>query len=132
MYCKDAIFIMTSNLATEQIKQKSPLLRKLVAETEAQGRPEEYMRVMNQFNRDIYPQLKARLKRDEFLGRINQMVAFLPLDNEEISTVIHKELDIWRRRAEEKHSIKLSWSREGLSKRALQCCHSINQGDIIS
>ena len=106
---------MTSNLATEQIKRKSPFLRKLVKETEVQGRPEEYMRVMNDFNREIYPQLKARLRRDEFLGRINQMVVFLPLNDEEIGIVIGKELDIWRRRAEEKHGIKLSWSREGES-----------------
>ena len=106
---------MTSNLATEQIKRKSPFLRKLVKETEVQGRPEEYMRVMNDFNREIYPQLKARLRRDEFLGCIKQMVVFLPLNDEEIGIVIGKELDIWRRRAEEKNGIKLSWSREGES-----------------
>lgn len=125
VYCKDAVFIMTSNLATEQIKRKAPVLRKLIADSEEQGRPEEYLRVTNEFNREIYPQLKARLKRDEFLGRINQMVIFLPLNDEEIATVIHKELDVWRRRAEEKHSIKLSWSCEGQLTHCLDSSHAM-------
>ena len=104
---------MTSNLATEQIKHKAPFLRRLIDETEAQGRPEEYRRVMNDFIHEIYPHLKARLKRDEFLGRINQIVVFLPFDRKEIEIMANKELDIWRRRAEEKHGIYFSWSREG-------------------
>lgn len=114
IYCKDATFIMTSNLASDEIKRKSPYLRKIVAETEAQGRPEEYMRLVGDFNRKIHPILKDALRRDEFLGRINQIVVFLPLDEEEISVVINGELKVWKRRAEEKHGIRLSWSKEGL------------------
>lgn len=82
VYCKDAVFIMTSNLASDEIKEQSPFLRALVAATER--RPEEYARVIGQFNRQIHPILKQSLKRDEFLGRINQIVVFLPLDESEV------------------------------------------------
>ncbi|KAH8111537.1 P-loop containing nucleoside triphosphate hydrolase protein [Phellopilus nigrolimitatus] len=126
IYCKDAVFIMTSNLASDEIKEKAPFLRALVAETEVQGRPEEYMRVVGQFNRAIYPILKRELKRDEFLGRINQIVVFLPLSQEEIGTVIKGELDIWRRRAQEKHAIKLSWANEVVRK--LATAYDVNYG----
>ncbi|KAH8105062.1 P-loop containing nucleoside triphosphate hydrolase protein [Phellopilus nigrolimitatus] len=126
IYCKDAVFIMTSNLASDEIKEKAPFLRALVAETEAQGRPEEYMRVVGQFNRAIYPILKRELKRDEFLGRINQIVVFLPLSQEEIGTVIKRELDVWRRRAQEKHAIKLSWANEVVRK--LATAYDVNYG----
>ncbi|KAH8108858.1 P-loop containing nucleoside triphosphate hydrolase protein [Phellopilus nigrolimitatus] len=126
IYCKDAVFIMTSNLASDEIKEKAPFLRALVAETEAQGRPEEYMRIVGQFNRSIHPILKRELKRDEFLGRINQFVVFLPLSQEEIGTVIKGELDIWRRRAQEKHAIKLSWANEVVQK--LASAYDVNYG----
>ena len=82
VYCKDAVFIMTSNLASEQIRERSSFLRKLVMETE--DRPEEYARVIRDFSREIYPILKWHLRRDEFLGRINQIVVFLPLDEKEV------------------------------------------------
>ena len=73
---------MTSNLASDEIRKASPMLRKVVDAT--QDRPEEYTRVVTQFNRTIHPILKKSLKRDEFLGRINQIVVFLPLDEEEV------------------------------------------------
>ncbi|TDL18818.1 hypothetical protein BD410DRAFT_460421 [Rickenella mellea] len=111
--CKDAVFIMTSNLGSERIREAAPELRTLVAETEQ--RHEEYLRVIGQFNRDIHPILKKSLKRDEFLGRINQIVVFLPLNEEEISQVIGNELKKWRKRAAEQHSIQLSWSNDVVS-----------------
>ena len=82
--CQDAVFIMTSNLASDEIRVAAPRLRQLVDSTV--DRPEEYTRVVTQFNREIHPVLKARLKRDEFLGRINQIVVFLPLNEEEVSS----------------------------------------------
>jgi ATP-dependent Clp protease ATP-binding subunit ClpB len=75
---------MTSNLASDEIRTAAPALRKMVEETEY--RHEEYSRLIAQFNRKIHPVLKEKLKRDEFLGRINQMVVFLPLSVEEVST----------------------------------------------
>ena len=75
---------MTSNLASKEIKENSPFLRKLIDETDE--RPEEYNRFIGGFNRRIYPVLKKAFKRDEFLGRINQTIVFLPLNEGEVST----------------------------------------------
>ena len=91
VYCKDAVFIMTSNLASDEIRTAAPSLRKLVDDTA--NRHEEYMRVVTQFNRKIHPILKASLKRDEFLGRINQIVVFLPLNEEEVSYTLNIQVD---------------------------------------
>ena len=83
IYCKGAVFIMTSNLGSEEIRAASPRLHKLVATTE--DRHERYLKGIGQFTKQLYPALKESLKRDEFLGRINQIVVFLPLSNEEVS-----------------------------------------------
>jgi ATP-dependent Clp protease ATP-binding subunit ClpB len=82
IYCKDALFIMTSNLASEEIREASPGLRALVDQTE--NRHQQYLQVIGKFNREIHPVLKRALKRDEFLGRINQIIVFLPLDESEV------------------------------------------------
>ena len=82
-HCKDAIFIMTSNLGADEIKAASPHLMELIRKTK--DRPEEYHRVISKFSRGLHPILKSSLKRDEFLGRINQIVIFLPLSDEEVS-----------------------------------------------
>jgi ATP-dependent Clp protease ATP-binding subunit ClpB len=74
---------MTSNLGSEEIRAASPRLHKLVATTE--DRHERYLKGMGQFTKQLYPVLKKSLKRDEFLGRINQIVVFLPLSNQEVS-----------------------------------------------
>ncbi|KLO08742.1 hypothetical protein SCHPADRAFT_597461 [Schizopora paradoxa] len=124
IYCQNAVFIMTSNLASDEIKKASPMLRKLVEQTE--DRPEEYTRVVGEFNRGIHPILKESLRRDEFLGRINQIVVFLPLNEDEISIVIGKELTTWKKRAAEKHSIELTWSSEVVKK--LTQSYDINFG----
>ena len=104
---------MTSNIAAEEIKQKAPSLRQLVIETEEQGRPEEYLHVIQDFTRSIHSQLKDALKRDEFIGRINQIAVFLPLNEEEIEEVVKRELGMWKKRASEKHEITLDWTDEG-------------------
>jgi ATP-dependent Clp protease ATP-binding subunit ClpB len=83
IYCKGAVFIMTSNLGSEEIRIASPKLHKLVAMTE--DRHEQYLKGIGQFNKELYPVLKQSLKRDEFLGRINQTVVFLPLNDKEVS-----------------------------------------------
>jgi ATP-dependent Clp protease ATP-binding subunit ClpB len=74
---------MTSNLGSEEIRAASPRLHKLVATTE--DRHEQYLRGIGQFTKQLYPMLKESLKRDEFLGWINQIVVFLPLSNQEVS-----------------------------------------------
>jgi ATP-dependent Clp protease ATP-binding subunit ClpB len=74
---------MTSNLGSEEIRAASPQLHKLVAETE--DRHERYLKAIGEFNKELYPVLKKSLKRDEFLGRINQIVVFLPLSDREVN-----------------------------------------------
>ena len=74
---------MTSNLGSEDIRAASPQLRALADTTK--HRHQEYLRHMEGFNRQMYPILKASFQRDEFLGRINQIVVFLPLDTEEVN-----------------------------------------------
>ncbi len=83
IYCQNAVFIMTSNLASDEIKNTTPMLRRIIDSTE--NRPEEYLRIIGEFNRRIHPVLKQSLKRDEFLGRINRTIVFLPLNQEEVS-----------------------------------------------
>jgi ATP-dependent Clp protease ATP-binding subunit ClpB len=73
---------MTSNLASEEIREASPALRALVDQTE--NHHQQYLQVIGKFNRQIHPVLKRSLKRDEFLGRINQIIVFLPLDESEV------------------------------------------------
>lgn len=76
---------MTSNLGSEEIRAASPDLHRLVAATE--GRHEQYLKAIGDFNKELYPVLKKSLRRDEFLGRINQIVVFLPLSNQEVSNI---------------------------------------------
>ena len=111
--CKDAIFIMTSNIAADIIKEEAPRLRQLIAQSEEEGRPESYVHLTRDFTRSLRPQLIKHLKRDEFIGRINQIVVFLPLSEEEIELVVKRELGMWCKQAEEQHKITLSWTDEG-------------------
>ena len=123
---------MTSNAASDEIKANSGSLRLLTDATE--GRPQEYLRVIREFNQRIYPVLKREFKRDEFIGRINQTIVFLPLNDEEvvencfgeamskqlikklfqIYTVINGELRTWKMRAAKKHAIHVDWTSEGM------------------
>lgn len=92
IYCKEAVFIMTSNLGSEEIRAVSPHLHRLVAATE--GQRERYLKAIGTFKSELYPVLKMSLKRDEFLGRINQIVIFLPLSDEEVSEDTHGDIGI--------------------------------------
>ncbi|KAL5537235.1 hypothetical protein ACEPAF_1058 [Sanghuangporus sanghuang] len=108
--CKDAIFIMTSNIAGEEIKNAASMLRQGVTQSEKEERPESYVRLIQSFTRSIRPQLKYHLRRDEFVGRINQIVVFLPLSQEEVEVAVQRELEMWSKRAKEKHEISLTWT----------------------
>jgi ATP-dependent Clp protease ATP-binding subunit ClpB len=89
VYCQPAVFIMTSNLGSEDIRVASPMLHEIIAKTE--GQHEHFLRFMGQFNRQLYPLLKESLKRDEFLGRINETVIFLPFNDQEVSHESYRE-----------------------------------------
>lgn len=61
------------------------------------------------------PILKSHFRRDEFLGRINEIVYFLPFSRIELIKLVARELDAWAKRARERHMIELKWDREVLS-----------------
>lgn len=84
--CKDAIFIMTSNLASDEIAEYGTKLRregeelvkaqhsgKIINEKETENLEKV---VISRYFKDqiVRPILKRHFKRDEFLGRINEMV----------------------------------------------------------
>ncbi|CAG2198271.1 clpB [Mytilus edulis] len=91
--CKDAIFIMTSNLASEVIAEHALQLRKEADEIDKQKHTGKL----------------RHFRRDEFLGRINEIVYFLPFSRSELSKLVTKELHHWSEQAEKKHNMKLLW-----------------------
>ncbi|KAK7098087.1 mitochondrial disaggregase-like isoform X2 [Littorina saxatilis] len=112
--CKDAIFIMTSNLASEEIADYATQLReeakRLSKHVKLDDMELDDITVSRKF-KDIVvrPILKKHFQRDEFLGRINEIVYFLPFSRAELSKLVSKELNFWAQRAETKHKIKLLW-----------------------
>ena len=45
--------------------------------------------------RIIRPILKSHFQRDEFLGRINEIVYFVPFSRSELLLLVRMELDRW-------------------------------------
>eukprot|EP00105_Crassostrea_gigas_P042973 XP_019927121.1 PREDICTED: caseinolytic peptidase B protein homolog [Crassostrea gigas] len=116
--CKDAIFIMTSNLASEVIASHALQLRAEAAEynkhKDAQKLEDleaaERITISRKFKDDVVrPILKRAFRRDEFLGRINEIVYFLPFSRSELSKLVTKELQYWSEQAKKKHDISLVW-----------------------
>ncbi|NXW39499.1 CLPB protein, partial [Phaetusa simplex] len=56
--------------------------------------------------------LQAHFRRDEFLGRINEIVYFLPFCHSELIQLVNKELNFWAKKAKARHNITLLWDRE--------------------
>lgn len=44
----------------------------------------------------VKPILKRHFKRDEFLGRINEIVYFLPFSETELKSIVQRELMYWQ------------------------------------
>lgn len=102
--CKDAIFIMTSNLAQTEIGDEAENLRKDAlkldnAENNKDNSNENEVNdvtLSRQFIEEtIQPILKNHFKRDEFLGRINEILYFLPFNEKELKLLTIKELNKW-------------------------------------
>ncbi|XP_053912711.1 caseinolytic peptidase B protein homolog isoform X4 [Cuculus canorus] len=119
--CKDAIFIMTSNVASEEIAQHALQLRrealemskKKIAENLDDVQATEKVTISKQFKEKVIrPILKAHFRRDEFLGRINEIVYFLPFCHSELIQLVNKELEFWAKKAKARHNITLLWDRE--------------------
>ena len=105
MDCRDAIFIMTSNLAQEIIAEQSNYLRSAHLLTDLNDSSEKGGIILSgdgekslsrQFiNEHIYPILRHHFKRDEFLGRITEIMYFLPFTENELKQIVSKELSNW-------------------------------------
>ncbi|KAL2096273.1 hypothetical protein ACEWY4_008421 [Coilia grayii] len=116
--CKDAIFIMTSNVASEDIAQHAlhlrqeaqELSRRRLADNLEEVQKSSQVTISKQFKDDVIrPILKAQFRRDEFLGRINEVVYFLPFCHTELIQLISKELGFWAKKAKQRHNITLLW-----------------------
>ncbi|KAG2172336.1 hypothetical protein INT43_004878 [Umbelopsis isabellina] len=131
--CKDAIFVMTSNLAQHQIADEAELLRleaktdhdsqstginsddakqtRLDTEKTQSDKPDNDITLSRRFiDRVIYPILYDHFGRDEFLGRINEVLFFLPFDEKELKEITSRELMRWAEKAKKRHNITLTWS----------------------
>ncbi|XP_022904818.1 mitochondrial disaggregase-like [Onthophagus taurus] len=119
--CKNAIFIMTSNLASDEIAHHGIELRdeiekirteRLINNIESEKTYNDNIVVSRKFKDQVVkPILKRHFKRDEFLGRINEIVYFLPFSRSELIQLVEKELQLWAQRAKDKHKIDLMWDR---------------------
>uniref|UniRef100_A0A1B6LFU2 AAA+ ATPase domain-containing protein n=1 Tax=Graphocephala atropunctata TaxID=36148 RepID=A0A1B6LFU2_9HEMI len=117
--CKDAIFVMTSNLASDEIAEHALQLRreaKDLMDQRLEGKFDEELSSNITISRHfkdkvVRPILKRHFGRDEFLGRINEIVYFLPFSNSELNRLVSKELSTWAKKAQEKHMISLRWER---------------------
>uniref|UniRef100_A0A1E1X9P1 Putative caseinolytic peptidase b n=1 Tax=Amblyomma aureolatum TaxID=187763 RepID=A0A1E1X9P1_9ACAR len=114
--CKDAIFVMTSNLASDEIAQHATDLRRdaelLSLQRQSLQPSTEEVSIRSEFKeRVVRPILKRHFRRDEFLGRINEIVYFLPFSRKELTVLVTRELEGWTRRAKDKHGIDLTWER---------------------
>jgi ATP-dependent Clp protease ATP-binding subunit ClpB len=121
--CSDATFVLTSNLAQQEIADEAVRLRRVAAKTAA--RADETSSgvkavldgsvdpLTKNFKRNVVqPILRRHFGRDEFLGRINETLFFLPFTDEEQCQLARMELEAWKRRAEKKLNIELTWSPE--------------------
>merc|ERR1711994_128680 len=105
---RNAIFIMTSNLASTEIAEHALQLRREaedIARERYAGNIEdqdigEKITISRHFkDRIIQPILKYHFGRDEFLGRINEIVYFLPFSRQELFQLVDRELQFWAKKA---------------------------------
>ena len=104
--CKDAIFIMTSNLAADAITKQALKSGRKSSRSSASGQ----VLMSDDFkSKVIEPILKKHFKRDEFLGRIHETLYFVPFSNEELQELAIRELSRWSKRAQESHQLRVTW-----------------------
>ena len=60
----------------------------------------------------VQPILKFHFGRDEFLGRINEIVYFLPFSRLELTRLVAREMEFWAAKARQKHDIDLVWDKQ--------------------
>jgi hypothetical protein len=104
-----AIFVMTSNLAADVIADHAWELRQR-AKDMSEGKDDTIMGLSKAFKQDVIrPILKGHFRRDEFLGRIDEILYFVPFSQAELLRLVEMEMDKWRGKAQERHGIELLW-----------------------
>uniref|UniRef100_A0A493T179 ATPase AAA-type core domain-containing protein n=1 Tax=Anas platyrhynchos platyrhynchos TaxID=8840 RepID=A0A493T179_ANAPP len=134
--CKDAIFIMTSNVASDEIAQHALQLRqeaveiskKRIAENLEDVQVTEKITISKQFKEKVIrPILKAHFRRDEFLGRINEIVYFLPFCHSELIQLVNKELNFWAKKVKSRPLLRDNCFRRNFSfTRRRNSCPSLH------
>ncbi|XP_063685201.1 mitochondrial disaggregase-like [Bolinopsis microptera] len=89
--CPNALFVMTTNVGADQIANSASEI------------DEDFKKYV------MYPELKRAFRRNEFLGRINEIVYFLPFTSEQCLKLVERELLRIKQYAE-KQNIEVSWS----------------------
>ncbi|EPZ35743.1 Chaperonin ClpA/B domain-containing protein [Rozella allomycis CSF55] len=116
--CKNAIFVLTSNLAQQEIAEEALRLRDIEENsTKKVSKTLEEKQTRNFFgeefiNSTIYPILRGYFRRDEFLGRIDEILFFMPFTKNDLELIVEKELNKWAQKAESRHQMKIEWTPE--------------------
>ncbi|RWS21998.1 Caseinolytic peptidase B-like protein [Leptotrombidium deliense] len=110
-HCKEAVFIMTSNLGSEAILKEFDSM--ITKHKESGGREDNFdfddYCSLDDLREKFTPILKEHFKREEFLGRINEFVYFFPFSHKEKKILAKSELNKIRALAKENNKLTLSW-----------------------
>ncbi|MES1916398.1 MAG: hypothetical protein MHM6MM_008220 [Cercozoa sp. M6MM] len=133
---KDAIFVCTSNLAQQEIADHAMTLRR--ESQDGAFVPRSMCILMSVLSpvsvvpsedfvlNVVHPILRRAFKRDEFVGRINEVLFFLPFSDAELDALVQMQLRKWEGRARERHQIKLQWTQDAV--RLLRNGYNIRYG----
>lgn len=107
--CMDAIFVMTSNLAQREIADEAVQRRSDMAKRGEQESEIGPLIGADFAQKVIMPILKHAFRRDEFIGRINEILFFLPFTYEQRLALAKKEVEKWAEIARKRHNMSLEW-----------------------
>lgn len=112
--CKNAIFIMTSNLVQDEIHSSPYQLRPL--DPKGKDLPLAEKETKKFIDTVVQPILKRHFKRDEFLGRIDEIIVFHPFSNDDLKSIVTMEMKKWQERALQRHNITIKWTDDVIQK----------------
>ena len=117
---------MTSNLAQREIAREGELLRKAEEEVNHDRKDFTFVETSSTrfliahnilaytspvrlFERDVvYPILRRHCGRDEFLGRITEILLFLPFNDAELERIVEMELQRWSEKVKDDNLFPLT------------------------
>lgn len=94
--CKNALFIMTSNIGSDQLLEK-------LEKNRSDMTKEVIMAILE-------PYIKQHF-RPEFINRLDDILPFLPLRKEDMQQIVDIQLNILAKRMQERH-VTLTWTKE--------------------